>query len=228
MQVEVDRRGSREPLPADVDLSAFRIVQEAVANVVHHAGTGECLVVIDRQDGQLSIEVTDGGRGGDVAGNGYGITGMRERAALLGGEFSAGRGPAAASGSPSGCRSPPRRPGPGLMTIRVVLADDQPLMRAGLRMLIEQTPDIDVAGEAGTGATAVQLARDTGPDVVLMDIRMPGMDGIEATQLITAATRGPACSCSPPSTTTTSSASSSVPSPPPPPPSQVPRLPPDT
>jgi DNA-binding NarL/FixJ family response regulator len=71
------------------------------------------------------------------------------------------------------------------MTIRVVLADDQPLIRAGLRMLIDQTPDIDVAGEAGTGAEAVQLTRDTGPDVILMDIRMPGMDGIEATQMIT-------------------------------------------
>jgi DNA-binding NarL/FixJ family response regulator len=72
------------------------------------------------------------------------------------------------------------------MTIRVLLADDQPLIRAGLRMLIEQTPDIDIAGEAGTGAQAVELARKTSPDVVVMDIRMPGMDGIEATQMITA------------------------------------------
>jgi DNA-binding NarL/FixJ family response regulator len=71
------------------------------------------------------------------------------------------------------------------MTIRVILADDQPLVRAGLRMLITQTPDIDVAGEAATGAEAVQLATDTHPDVVVMDIRMPGMDGIEATRLIT-------------------------------------------
>jgi DNA-binding NarL/FixJ family response regulator len=72
------------------------------------------------------------------------------------------------------------------MTIRVILADDQPLIRAGLRRLITHAPDIDVAGEAGTGAEAVRLVRDTGADVVVMDIRMPGMDGIEATQLITA------------------------------------------
>jgi signal transduction histidine kinase len=93
VEVEVERRGSREPLPADIDLSAFRIIQEAVTNVVRHAHTGQCQVVIDQRDGQLSIEVTDSGRGGNVAGTGYGITGMRERAALLGGDFSAGPRP---------------------------------------------------------------------------------------------------------------------------------------
>jgi signal transduction histidine kinase len=93
VQVEVEWLGSREPLPADIDLSAFRIIQEAVTNVVRHAGTGQCQVCIGRQDGQLSIEVTDSGRGGSAAGTGYGITGMRERAALLGGDFSAGPRP---------------------------------------------------------------------------------------------------------------------------------------
>jgi signal transduction histidine kinase len=93
VQVEVDWRGSREPLPADIDLPAFRIIQEAVTNVIRHAHAGQCQVSIDQQDGQLSIEVTDDGRGGSMAGTGYGITGMRERAALLGGDFSAGPRP---------------------------------------------------------------------------------------------------------------------------------------
>ena len=70
------------------------------------------------------------------------------------------------------------------MTIRVVLADDQPLVRAGLRVLLADTPDIDVVGEAGTGTEAVRLVRETRPDVVVMDIRMPDMDGIEATRVI--------------------------------------------
>jgi DNA-binding NarL/FixJ family response regulator len=71
------------------------------------------------------------------------------------------------------------------MTIRVLLADDQPLIRAGLRVLIHNTPGIAVAGEAESGAQAIQAAKDTKPDVIVMDIRMPGMDGIEATQIIT-------------------------------------------
>jgi signal transduction histidine kinase len=93
VKVDVDWHGRREPLPADIDASAFRIIQEAVTNVVRHAGTGQCQVSIGQQDGELSIEVTDRGCGGSVTGTGYGITGMRERAALLGGDFSAGPRP---------------------------------------------------------------------------------------------------------------------------------------
>ncbi|MFB7592093.1 response regulator [Streptomyces sp. NPDC056169] len=75
--------------------------------------------------------------------------------------------------------------------IRVLLVDDQPLVRAGLRVLMADSPDLAVVGEAGTGTEAVRLARDLRPDVVVMDVRMPGMDGIEATRLVTAGPDAP-------------------------------------
>jgi DNA-binding NarL/FixJ family response regulator len=71
------------------------------------------------------------------------------------------------------------------MTIRVVLADDQALIRSGFRVLIDSAEDLEVVGEAATGDDAVRLARSTRADVVLMDIRMPGTDGIAATRAIT-------------------------------------------
>jgi DNA-binding NarL/FixJ family response regulator len=71
------------------------------------------------------------------------------------------------------------------MIIRVVLADDQALIRSGFRVLIDSADDLEVVGEAATGDDAVRLARSTRADVVLMDIRMPGMDGIAATREIT-------------------------------------------
>jgi DNA-binding NarL/FixJ family response regulator len=70
--------------------------------------------------------------------------------------------------------------------VRVLLADDQGLVRAGFRALLDDAGDIEVVGEAGDGAAAVDLARSTRPDVVLMDIRMPVLDGLEATRRIVA------------------------------------------
>jgi signal transduction histidine kinase len=93
IQVDVAWQGHRRPLPADIDLSAYRIIQEAVTNVVRHAGINHCRVSIDYWAHELAIEVVDDGRGGASDGNGYGIAGMRERVGLLDGQFSAGPRP---------------------------------------------------------------------------------------------------------------------------------------
>ena len=72
------------------------------------------------------------------------------------------------------------------MTIRVLIADDQELVRAGFAMIIDSRPDLEVVGEAGDGVEVVALAKNLRPDVVLMDVRMPRMDGIEATRQLAA------------------------------------------
>jgi DNA-binding NarL/FixJ family response regulator len=69
--------------------------------------------------------------------------------------------------------------------IRILLADDQPLLRMGFRLILEGEPDFEIAGEASTGSEAVRLAAELSPDVLLMDVRMPQGDGIEATRQIT-------------------------------------------
>ena len=77
------------------------------------------------------------------------------------------------------------------MTIRVVVVDDQPLVRAGLRMVLQATEDIEVVGEAADGAAALTVCELAAPDVVIMDVRMPVLDGIQATHILTSKPDGP-------------------------------------
>jgi DNA-binding NarL/FixJ family response regulator len=79
------------------------------------------------------------------------------------------------------------------MSIRVLLADDEMLVRAGFRLILETEPDVEVVGEASNGAEAVAVARDLDPDVVLMDVQMPVMSGLEAAKEIAALGRSETC-----------------------------------
>jgi signal transduction histidine kinase len=98
VEVDVQWRGERQPIPAEIDTCAFRIIQEAVTNVVRHAGTSCCSVCIDCRADELSVEITDDGCAGPggtgaATGTGFGIAGMRERAHLVQGQFTAGPRP---------------------------------------------------------------------------------------------------------------------------------------
>ena len=79
--------------------------------------------------------------------------------------------------------------------IRVLVADDQPLVRTGLRMILGAETDIEVVGEASDGRAAAERCAELRPDVVLMDVRMPGVDGIEATRTVTAQATRRGCWC---------------------------------
>ncbi|MDH6118686.1 signal transduction histidine kinase [Kitasatospora sp. GAS204A] len=98
LRVDVLWRGQRRPLPPEIDLAAFRIIQESVTNAVRHSGSRRCQVSVDYREAELAIEVLDGGHGTRpaptaTAGTGFGLVGMRERVALLNGQFSAGSRP---------------------------------------------------------------------------------------------------------------------------------------
>jgi signal transduction histidine kinase len=93
VQVEVRWIGRQRPLPPEIEVSAFRIIQEAVTNVIRHAGTPRCSVAVEFRDEELTVEVTDDGRGGASESTGYGLAGMRERVSLLHGDFTAGPRP---------------------------------------------------------------------------------------------------------------------------------------
>ena len=175
-------------VPDAVGRHALRIVQEALTNARKHAAVGRRSTCASRArpgDG-LTIEVRNpapvlAAGGPEIPGLGTGLVGLAERATLSGGRLEHGLDEAR------------RLPAPRLAAvaavseqIRVLVVDDDALVRAGLSMLLAGAEDIEIVGEAADGSEVAQAVAEHRPDVVLMDIRMPGMDGLAATELLRA------------------------------------------
>jgi DNA-binding NarL/FixJ family response regulator len=177
-------RGRRPPrdLRPTVQLCLHRVAQEALTNVLKHADSPQRVELVLRYlDEGVELMVRDDGRA-TVAGDGggHGLEGMRERVALQTGTLRAGP----ATGRRLRGLRPPARPGGARRVIRVFLVDDQGLVRAGLRMVVDSQPDMAVVGEAGDGRDALAQLAVTSADVVLMDVRMPLLDGVSTTRLL--------------------------------------------
>ena len=180
--VDVELPNDLYGLPLQVDAAVYRLAQEALTNALRHAHQASRVEIqVVEGAGRLRLSVSDDGRLDPArrVSHGFGLLGMTERVQLLGGTLHAGPSPKggwavtaelADGGTP--------------MTVRVLVADDQDLVRTGLSMILAAQPDLEVVGQAADGHAAVEMARRLRPDVCLVDIRMPGLDGIEVTELL--------------------------------------------
>ena len=172
--------GRRPELPPGIDLSAYRIVQEGLTNALKHSRGGHAEVVVRYVDDSVQLEITDDGSVRTAAAKVTGSSGCASAS-----RSTAARSTRAARGRR--LRAARRAAGGDAALIRILLVDDQALVRAGFRMILDAEPDIEVVGEAGDGREAIDQVRSLRPDVVLMDIRMPELDGLEAARRIISA-----------------------------------------
>ena len=212
--VDLSLEADAPALAEDVKILLFESVRELLFNAVKHSRTRSAAVSSRLVDGRLQVLVSDQGVGFDVKampaageeGGGFGLFSIRERLELIGGRLEIDSAPgmgsrfqltaplAQAEAVAVGPESiaPPAENGTLVqsarrvsdMKIRVMLADDHAVVREGLAQLLEKEPDIDVVGAAADGQEAVELAARLLPDVILMDISMPKLNGVEATNMI--------------------------------------------
>jgi PAS domain S-box-containing protein len=197
-------------LAEDTRMLVFQAMRELLVNAVKHSRASQVLVQTKKLNGDIQVTVEDNGVGFDPSAvaarrgkeGGFGLFNMSERLGYLGGRLEVdsapGRGtiitliaPLKADGESQAPPAPAIDRTRGLRIkadrrIKILLAEDHQITREGLRALLEREPDLSVVAEADNGAKAVELALEHAPDIVIMDIAMPEMNGIEATKRIVA------------------------------------------
>ena len=216
LQVFVDADAEAEPAEEASKVLLFQAAREMLFNTVKHAHAQAVQIRLTRRNGDcLHLLVSDDGQGFDASATnqgstlgGFGLFSIRERLAVVGGSLeivsAPGQGTQMVIELPLGRPSPPTatvksgppalggraRPTAGRAAssrkIRVLLADDHAILRQGLAGLLQGHAGIELVGQARDGQQVVELALEIRPDVILMDITMPGLNGIEATRRITA------------------------------------------
>jgi len=210
LEVEVDAREAEDPVSENIRYLLFDAARELLLNVTKHSGTQKAKVSMDRTGlGFVSLKVEDRGAGmtgSPEAQRGFGLMTLRERAEALGGVLRIKSGPGEGMAvtlsipdvelmtEPAGpvpdamlqtaAATSLSQVGPGGRPIRVLVVDDHYIVRQGLVGLLKDTPLMSVVGEASNGEEAVEKALELKPDVVIMDVNMPIMNGIEATRRI--------------------------------------------
>ncbi len=187
--------GMTKPLDLDVRANLFRSVQELLLNVVKHANAGKIVVSAARSGEEIRITVADDGVGfdpGDVMEigarmAGFGLFSIRERIASIGGRFRGGeRAARRNAGRPDCAPRVIRIEGRTHRMTTILLVDDHQLLREGLRSLLTSHPGMSVVGEAQNGRRAVELVKQLRPDIVIMDVTMPELNGVDATRQVKA------------------------------------------